>query len=174
MPTLADVLASRTREGTLYDHFDDTWVRCHACGHHCPIPDGAVGVCKVRFNRGGRLMVPWGYVTGAQADPIEKKPFFHVMPGSLAYSFGMLGCDLHCAYCQNWVTSQALRDDEALAGVCDVTADQLTSQARRCGARAMVSTYNEPLITAEWAVEVFGHARAAGLSDSEAAPTGRP
>ena len=163
MPTLADVLASRTREGALYDRFDDTWVRCHACGHDCPIPDGAPGVCKVRFNRGGRLMVPWGYVTGAQTDPIEKKPFFHVVPGSLAYSFGMLGCDLHCAYCQNWVTSQALRDDDALAGVCDVTADQLTSQARRCGARAMVSTYNEPLITAEWAVEVFRHARAAGL-----------
>ena len=79
------------------------------------MPDGAVGVCKVRFNEGGRLRVPWGYVGGVQCDPIEKKPFFHAYPGALAYSFGMLGCDLHCGYCQNWVTSQALRDPDAVA-----------------------------------------------------------
>lgn len=147
----------------MYDRLGDGRVQCHACGHHCPIPDGAVGVCKVRLNRGGRLMVPWGYVAGAHADPIEKKPFFHVEPGSLAYSFGMLGCDLHCAFCQNWVTSQALRDDEAVAGIRDVTADELTAEARRSRARSMVSTYNEPLVTAEWAVDVFRGARAAGL-----------
>ena len=73
------------------------------------------GVCKVRFNRGGVLHVPFGYVGGVQCDPIEKKPFFHACPGALAYSFGMLGCDLHCSYCQNWVTSQALRDPHAVA-----------------------------------------------------------
>ena len=101
MPALSDVLAERTREGELYETYDGTWVRCFACGHACPIPDGAQGVCKVRFNDGGRLRVPWGYVAGAHCDPIEKKPFFHVEPGALAYSFGMLGCDLHCAYCQN-------------------------------------------------------------------------
>ena len=69
-----------------------------------------MGVCKVRYNEGGKLLVPWGYVASAQCDPIEKKPFYHAYPGALAYSFGMLGCDLHCSYCQNWVTSQALRD----------------------------------------------------------------
>ena len=74
-----------------------------------------IGVCKVRFNDGGTLRVPWGYVGGVQCDPIEKKPFFHAYPGALAYSFGMLGCDLHCGYCQNWVTSQALRDPAAVA-----------------------------------------------------------
>ena len=84
------------------------------------IPPGAVGVCKVRFNDGGVLRVPWGYVAGVQCDPIEKKPFFHAWPGALAYSFGMLGCDLHCAYCQNWVTSQALRDPAAVAPPRDV------------------------------------------------------
>ena len=115
MSTLAELLAQTTREGTLYDRLPDGRLRCYACGHCCPLPDGAVGVCKVRFNEGGRLRVPWGYVGGVQCDPIEKKPFFHAYPGALAYSFGMLGCDLHCGYCQNWVTSQALRDPQAVA-----------------------------------------------------------
>ncbi|MEW5982494.1 MAG: AmmeMemoRadiSam system radical SAM enzyme [Acidobacteriota bacterium] len=163
MATLADALASRTREGELYETYNGTWVRCFACGHACPIPDGAVGVCKVRFNQGGRLMVPWGYVAGAQCDPIEKKPFFHVEPGSLAFSFGMLGCDLHCAYCQNWLTSQALRDPDAGTAVSEASPATLARAAVRQGARSVISTYNEPLITSEWAVAVFREARAAGL-----------
>jgi pyruvate formate lyase activating enzyme len=139
-------------------------VRCHACGHQCRIPDGAVGVCKVRFNEGGTLRVPWGYVGGVQCDPVEKKPFFHVYPGALAYSFGMLGCDLHCGYCQNWVTSQALRDPHAGAMPEEATPASLAADAVRQGARLVVSTYNEPLITAEWAVDVFREARARGLA----------
>src|SRR6185436_8274368 len=138
-------------------------LRCHACGHRCPIPEGALGVCKVRFVEGGRLRVPWGYVGGVQCDPIEKKPFFHAYPGALAYSFGMLGCDLHCGYCQNWVTSQALRDPAAVAPPLSAAPDGLVADALRQGARVLVSTYNEPLITSEWAVAVFKEARAAGL-----------
>jgi pyruvate formate lyase activating enzyme len=107
--------------------------------------------------------VPWGYVGGVQCDPIEKKPFFHAYPGALAYSFGMLGCDLHCAYCQNWVTSQALRDPAAVAPPMQATPELMVRDAVRLGARVMVSTYNEPLITSEWAVEVFKEAKAAGL-----------
>jgi len=164
MATLAQGLERQTREGELYERLNDTWVRCVACGHRCPIPDGAPGVCKVRFNRGGRLMVPWGYVAGTQCDPIEKKPFFHAYPGSLAYSFGMLGCDLHCSYCQNWVTSQSLRDPSATLDSRPVSAEAMVRQAVQSGARVVVSTYNEPLITSEWAVEVFRHARAAGLA----------
>ena len=164
MPSLADTLARETREGELYETLPDGRLRCYACGHCCPIPDGAVGVCKVRFNRGGRLMVPWGYVGGVQCDPIEKKPFFHAHPGALAYSFGMLGCDLHCAYCQNWVTSQAIRDPAAVAPPLSASPEALVADALRQGARVVVSTYNEPLITSEWAVAVFKEARAAGLS----------
>jgi len=107
--------------------------------------------------------VPWGYVGGVQCDPIEKKPFFHVRPGALAYSFGMLGCDLHCGYCQNWVTSQALRDPSAVVPPRYTDPETLVREAVRAGARLLVSTYNEPLITAEWAVEIFTHARRAGL-----------
>jgi pyruvate formate lyase activating enzyme len=117
----------------------------------------------VRYNEGGKLLVPWGYVAGAQCDPIEKKPFFHAYPGALAYSFGMMGCDLHCAYCQNWVTSQALRDPSAVSPPLRATAEGLVREALEHGAKVVVSTYNEPLITAEWAVAVFREARAAGL-----------
>jgi len=163
MPTLADVLSRRTRDGELYDVLSDGRLRCYACGHECPLPEGALGVCRVRFNEGGRLRVPWGYVGGVQCDPIEKKPFFHAYPGALAYSFGMLGCDLHCAYCQNWVTSQALRDPAAVSPPMPASPDAMVRDAVRLGARVLVSTYNEPLITSEWAVEIFKEARAAGL-----------
>ena len=165
MRTLAETLARETRDGELYDVLPDGRLRCYACGHCCPLPDGAIGVCKVRFNEGGRLRVPWGYVGGVQCDPIEKKPFFHAHPGALAYSFGMLGCDLHCGYCQNWVTSQALRDPAAVAPPLAEPRPRIwcaTPCAQR--ARVIVSTYNEPLITSEWAVAVFKEAKAAGLT----------
>jgi len=163
MPTLRDVVYENVREGELYERLDRNRVRCFACGHCCPIPEGQPGVCKVRYNRGGTLYVPWGYAGGVQCDPIEKKPFFHAYPGALAYSFGMLGCDLHCGYCQNWVTSQALRDPKAVVPPLAATPQQLVQQALQQGAKVLVSTYNEPLITSEWAVAVFKEARAAGL-----------
>ena len=166
MSTLKDLLDSSTREGELYEPMPErsgNWVRCFACGHACPIPDGQPGVCKVRFNRDGKLYVPWGYAAGIQCDPIEKKPFFHAWPGGLAYSFGMMGCDLHCSYCQNWVTSQALRDPNAVAPPQSVTPEYMVQEALSLGARVVVSTYNEPLITSEWGVAVFREARSAGL-----------
>ncbi len=168
--TLHDLLPTRTRPAApeLVEVLDGgstgkPRLRCHACGHRCPIPEGAMGVCKVRFNDAGVLRVPFGYVGGIQCDPVEKKPFFHAHPGALAYSFGMLGCDLHCSYCQNWVTSQALRDPAAIAPPRDTTPHSLVQDAVRQGATVLVSTYNEPLITTEWAVEIFRLAREQGL-----------
>ena len=165
MPTLQEILSARTREAAseLVERLDRGRLRCYACGHQCPIPEGAVGVCKVRFNEAGTLRVPWGYVGGVQCDPVEKKPFFHAYPGALAYSFGMLGCDLHCSYCQNWVTSQALRDPHAMVPPRDTTPASLVQDALRQGAKIVVSTYNEPLITVEWAVAIFKEAREQGL-----------
>ncbi|HUI44210.1 MAG TPA: AmmeMemoRadiSam system radical SAM enzyme [Terriglobia bacterium] len=162
--TLSQVLEQNVREGEVYEKRDRDWVQCFACGHCCRIPPGQPGICKVRFNQGGTLYVPWGYVGGVQCDPIEKKPFFHAYPGALAYSFGMLGCDLHCSYCQNWVTSQALRDPTAISAPLPATPGELVQDALRLGARVVVSTYNEPLITSEWAVEVFRAAKSAGLT----------
>ncbi len=165
MATLKEIVNEKVHAGAseLCEALDRNRVRCYSCGHCCPIPDGQPGVCKVRFNRGGTLYVPWGYVGCVQCDPIEKKPFFHAIPGALAYSFGMLGCDLHCGYCQNWVTSQALRDPNAVSAPLQVTPEALVDEARRHGAKVVVSTYNEPLITSEWAVEIFKQVRSAGL-----------
>jgi pyruvate formate lyase activating enzyme len=163
LSSLREVLNQNVRAGELYEPIERNRIRCFACGHCCPIPEGQAGVCKVRFNQGGKLYVPWGYVGGVQCDPIEKKPFFHAYPGALAYSFGMLGCDLHCSYCQNWVTSQALRDPQAVSPPLEASPDLLVQDALRQGAKLLVSTYNEPLITAEWAVEIFKAARASGL-----------
>lgn len=142
---------------------NDGVLRCLACGHRCRVADGKAGVCRVRFNRGGELRVPAGYVAGLQIDPIEKKPFYHAYPGRDALSFGMLGCDLHCSYCQNWVTSQALRDDSAVAPPRQVSPQRLVELALEERVPVVVSTYNEPLITADWAVEIFKLARAEGL-----------
>jgi pyruvate formate lyase activating enzyme len=161
--TLEQELARQTRAGELVEQLADGAVRCVACGHRCVVRSGKRGVCMVRFNEGGTLKVPHGYVGALQCDPIEKKPFFHVLPGTDALSFGMLGCDFHCTYCQNWVTSQVLRDSASNVHPKPITAEQLIACARQSHAATMASTYNEPLITSEWAVAVFQQAKAAGL-----------
>lgn len=165
MVTLQDQLDHMTAPGELVQVVDAEAhkLRCVACGHRCLIKEGRRGICKVRYNDGGVLRVPRGYVGALQIDPIEKKPFFHITPGVTALSFGMLGCDFHCSYCQNWEISQTLRDEAAGRDYMPVSAGQLVSLARSRGVQAMASTYNEPLITSEWAVEVFKLAREAGL-----------
>ena len=115
--TLRDVLTTLTAPAAdaLVQPMERGWLRCFACGHRCKIAPGHDGICRVRFNDNGILKVPHGYVAALAVDPIEKKPFFHALPGSRALSFGMLGCDYRCGYCQNWVTSQAIRDLRAVA-----------------------------------------------------------
>ncbi|HZU99537.1 MAG TPA: radical SAM protein [Planctomycetota bacterium] len=99
--SLSETLALRRAEAApqLTEHLPDGSLRCYSCGHRCLIKPGRDGICRVRSNVDGKLMAPHGYVAGIQVDPIEKKPFFHALPGNDALSFGMLGCDLHCAYC---------------------------------------------------------------------------
>ncbi len=164
--TLHELLAQHIKEGELYEKTPNDWVRCFACGHKCKIGPGRDGICKVRFNRDGVLYVPHGYVGGIQIDPIEKKPFFHALPGSNALSFGMLGCDYHCGYCQNWFTSQAIRDPKATAEPQYISPEELVGLALENGVPVITSTYNEPLITSEWAVEIFKVARQYNLKCS--------
>ena len=166
MNSLSNVLDDLTIEGELYESLPDDTVRCYACGHRCLIREGKRGICQVRFNKGGKLRVPWGYVAALQSDPIEKKPFSHFMPGATALTFGMLGCDYHCGYCQNWLTSQAMRDpnsDISAQYIRKTTPSHMLDYARRTKASVVVSSYNEPLITSEWAVEIFKTAKANGL-----------
>src|SRR5207244_3598099 len=159
---LAGRLDRLTTVGTLWKAEGDR-IRCVACGHRCLIGEGRRGICKVRFNQDAQLRVPFGHVAALQCDPVEKKPFFHVHPGSDALTFGMMGCDFHCPYCQNWVTSQALRDDASVAPIQEVTPEELLDAARESDAHLIVSSYNEPLITAEWAVAGFQNAKEAGF-----------
>jgi len=160
---LAGVLDRMTVAGELYERRAGGKVACYACGHRCTIFPGMRGICKVRFNDNGVLKVPWGYVAALQCDPTEKKPFHHVLPGSRTLTFGMLGCDLHCAYCQNFLTSQALRDPIAGVEPIPIAPEGLIALARRQRAQLVGSSYNEPLITSEWAVGIFRLAKEAGL-----------
>jgi pyruvate formate lyase activating enzyme len=155
--SLRDVLADHTMFAApqLFRRFEDGAVGCLACANRCRIPEGKTGICCVRSNRGGELRVPGGYVAGLNIDPIEKKPFFHVFPGRDALSFGMLGCNFHCPFCQNWISSQVLRDPESAGTPHPIRPEHLVDQAFERNVPVIVSTYNEPLITADWAARVF-------------------
>jgi pyruvate formate lyase activating enzyme len=163
---MKELLADHTKEGELYANRPHNWVQCFACGHRCNIPPGKDGICRIRFNREGKLFVPFGYVSGIALDPIEKKPFFHVYPGATALSFGMLGCDYHCSFCQNWITSQTLRDPHAVSSIQEMSAEEIVNFAVQHKAPIITSTYNEPLITSEWAIEVFKLAKKIDLVTS--------
>ena len=146
MSAVKDKMDRLTVEGQIYERLENKDVRCFACAHLCLIHPGKRGICKVRFNQDGKLLVPWGYVAALQTDPIEKKPFSHLLPGSSALTFGMLGCNLHCSYCQNWITSQALRDPAADVlpphYAHEISAEEVVTHAAQSGARLIVSSYN--------------------------------
>lgn len=166
MTRLADVIDGMTVAGTLAEKLDDQKVRCLACGHRCTLKPGQRGICQVRFNREGTLQVPWGYVAGAQTDPIEKKPFAHFLPGSDALTFGMVGCNFHCDFCQNWISSQALCDPVAHFSPYNlqkISPEEIVAYAVKTSAQAVISSYNEPVITTEWAAAIFKQAKQAGL-----------
>lgn len=136
----------------------DGKVRCLACAHACLLPPGKRGICGVRFNRNGELRVPWGYTAGMAVDPIEKKPFYHFLPGSQVFTFGMLGCNFHCAFCQNWFSAQAVHDPEICLHsnmIQPIQPEELVTLAIRSGAQVLASSYNEPIISAEWAHDLF-------------------
>lgn len=161
--TLKNLLKKNSVEGTLYKKLEKNWVQCYSCGHRCKINDGRDGICRVRYNEAGKLYVPWGYANSLQIDPIEKKPFYHALPGSKALSFGMVGCDYHCKFCQNWLTSQTLRDPHSTAHIEKFCAEDFSLIAAEHKAKVITSTYNEPLITSEWAVEIFKITKRYGL-----------
>ena len=166
MANLADILDRLTVEGELYERLPGDDLRCTACAHRCLIHPGRRGICQVRFNRAGKLYVPWGYVAGLNPDPVEKKPFYHLLPGEIALTFGMLGCDFHCDFCQNWLSSQVLRDpvaDQSISYIQKVAPEQVVQVALRTRAKIIASSYNEPLITSEWAVSIFRLAVAKGI-----------
>jgi pyruvate formate lyase activating enzyme len=157
MPFLPEL----SRPAALQEQLGGGKTRCLACAHRCVPAPGSSGLCGARFNDGGTLKAPWGYVSGFSPDPVEKKPFFHVLPGARTLSFGMFGCNFRCSFCQNWQIS----DVKSARGLVPEPAAprELAAAAVTAGAKLLVSTYNEPLITAEWGAAVFAEGKKKGV-----------
>jgi pyruvate formate lyase activating enzyme len=136
-------------------------VRCDLCPHGCVIADGHRGHCGVRENRGGTLYtLDYGNLCTAEIDPIEKKPFFHFLPTSAAYSVALPGCSLDCLYCQNWQISQAAPEE---LDAIPAEPLRLAAMAADSGCPVLAYTYSEPSVAIEYVVEAARAARAAGL-----------
>jgi pyruvate formate lyase activating enzyme len=137
-------------------------VLCTLCPRECRIGEGQGGFCFIRQNRGGRLVTSgWGRTTGFAVDPIEKKPLDHFLPGSTVLSFGTAGCNLGCRFCQNWDISKA-REVERLSEDA-WTPERVVDLAVRAGTPGLAFTYNDPIIWAEYAIDVAQAAHARGL-----------
>lgn len=150
-------------DSVLFKPLPDNGGQCLACAHQCRIQEGKTGRCGQRQVEHGTLRVPWETVAGLALDPLEKKPLYHFYPGETVLSFGTLGCNFHCPFCQNWETSQVGQDTEASGSARSCSAARIVELAVQNDSRAIASTYNEPLISTEWTAEVLGQGRDAGL-----------
>lgn len=143
----------------------DGAVRCLACAHRCLIKPGRQGICHVRENRDGSLVsLVYGQAVAANADPIEKKPLFHVYPGSVAFSVATQGCNMHCLHCQNFAISQAPREGRFVESF-ELAPRQIVAAALRCHSSSIAYTYTEPTISLEWMLDTAELARSAGLAN---------
>jgi pyruvate formate lyase activating enzyme len=151
-------------EALLYDRLDDNEVRCRLCGHRCVIADGRRGICGVRENRGGVLhSLVYGRLVARHIDPIEKKPLFHFLPGSLSYSIATVGCNLRCRFCQNADIAQMPADRGGAIIGETATPAEIVDAAGREGCRSISYTYTEPTVFFEFALETARLARGRGL-----------
>lgn len=150
-------------EAMLYERLHDGNVRCGVCPHRCLITPGRRGICGVRENRGGTLhALSYGLTIAAAVDPIEKKPLYHFLPGTEIYSFATVGCNLRCAWCQNWDISQNPKPDRPIRGTPVAPAEHVR-RALAANCPSIAYTYSEPTVFLEYALETMKLARAAGL-----------
>lgn len=149
------------REASLFEKLEGNKVRCHLCAHECNIADGKRGICGVRENRDGTLFtLIYNTVSSEAVDPIEKKPLYHFLPGTLSYSQGTIGCNFRCRHCQNWTISQVKLDG---AYTRELTPEESLAYAVNSGCASMSWTYNEPTIWHEFAYDSAKLAHQAGL-----------
>ncbi|MBU2234536.1 MAG: radical SAM protein, partial [Proteobacteria bacterium] len=150
-------------EALLYEKEDENDVRCGLCAHRCRIAPGARGVCGVRENREGVLFsLVYGSLIAENADPIEKKPLFHVLPGSRSFSIATPGCNFRCDFCQNHEISQMPREEGRIVGR-ERTPEEIVELALQSGSRSIAYTYTEPTVYFEFAYDTAGIAREKGL-----------
>ncbi|MBD3260818.1 MAG: AmmeMemoRadiSam system radical SAM enzyme [Candidatus Altiarchaeales archaeon] len=139
------------------------YVECCLCPHNCRIRKDSRGLCQVRENRGGSLYTySWGNLVAASPDPIEKKPFYHFLPGSKSFSIACPGCNFKCDFCQNWRISQA---DITQLAEKEQAPEKVISEAKATGSRSIAYTYTEPTIYLEYALEVMKQAEEAGIAN---------
>jgi pyruvate formate lyase activating enzyme len=149
------------REALYWEALDGKRVKCTLCPRECSVGDGGRGRCGVRENRGGKYYtLVYGCPAAVHVDPIEKKPLFHYLPGTTAFSVGTAGCNLKCAFCQNWNLSQ-FRPEE-LESV-DLPPARLVEAAQAAGSASIAHTYNEPIVSAEYVLDTAKAGRAAGV-----------
>ncbi|MBN2111464.1 AmmeMemoRadiSam system radical SAM enzyme [Candidatus Woesearchaeota archaeon] len=141
----------------------DKTVQCHLCPRNCIIKDKERGNCRVRENKGGKLYsLVYGEACAVAIDPIEKKPLFHFLPGSTAYSIGTAGCNLHCKFCQNWTTSQANPED---VYTDKLPPSEIVKNAVESGCKSIAYTYNEPIVYYEYVLDTAKLAKKKGVKN---------
>lgn len=129
----------------------DNITQCTICPRNCKLKEGQSGFCHIRKNINGEIILTsYGYNTGLNIDPIEKKPLYHFYPGSLALSFGTLGCNMGCDFCQNWKITKS-KDDAVLLNYA--SPEKITETAQKYGCKSVAFTYNDPVIFFEYAVD---------------------
>ena len=152
---------AKGHEARYYEALAQGMVKCSLCPSLCVLSTGEWGLCRARRNIRGKLYsMVYGKIAAVHVDPIEKKPFFHVLPGSMAFSIASTGCNLHCLFCQNWEISQVFPEE---APSQTATPEQVVTQALASGARSIAFTYNEPVINYEFMLETAKLAKARGL-----------
>lgn len=153
-------------EAFLYEPAREGKVRCNLCSHRCLVKDGRRGRCGVRENRAGVLhTLVYGKLIARHIDPIEKKPLFHVLPGSLSYSIATVGCNFTCRFCQNADIAQMPEDQNGLIVGDEWTARQVVEKAVAGGCQSIAYTYTEPTVFFEFACDTARMAHAAGLKN---------
>ena len=156
---------SEPHDAYLWQPAADQAVDCHLCGHRCHIPAGQAGLCRVRRNIDGQLKsLNYETLVAVNADPIEKKPLFHFLPGTRSLSVAAPGCNFQCEFCQNWQISQSPRDGRGIDGQA-VSPQQLVSAAMSYDCASISYTYTEPTIFMELCYDTAELARQRGVGN---------
>jgi len=152
------------KEAVLYKKEKNGKVRCLACAHKCLVNKGITGVCGVRRNVDGKLMLlVYGKVASMNVDPIEKKPLYLFMPRTTSFSVGTIGCNFRCDWCQNYDISQVSKEGIIIGK--DVTKEKIVSEAIAAGCKSISYTYNDPIIFVEFVKDVAKLAHEKGLKN---------
>jgi pyruvate formate lyase activating enzyme len=153
------------KEAMFYDKLEGNLVHCHLCSHHCKINEGKRGICSVRENIKGVLYsLVYGKLIASAVDPIEKKPLFHFLPGSQAYSIATVGCNFRCLNCQNYDISQMPKPQKPIYGE-NVSPEEIVNAAKRYHCESIAYTYTEPTIFFEYAYDIAKLAKKEGTKN---------